>query len=199
MIPWVAILIYITRPPSRNSWQSRLFLFHFVYFCLRLARKNKSTMLRKPWVTLTLVIRIHSSYVYASVRVFETSHSKYFRWYWWWLLNKQTNKHYHYVPLIMCNQCLKEQAYPGKCRRAGRPERRRTRCSAPTPRCCPWPRAPPHSPLRRISVESPITWDRWVKFAFSLVPKSILIQASPLRVTVLLGWSKSVTVSGMSL
>ena len=143
-------------------------------------------MLRKPWVTLTLVIRIHSSYVYASVRVFETSHSKYFRWYWWWLLNKQTNKHYHYVPLIMCNQCLKEQAYPGKCRRAGRPARRRTRCSAPTPRCCPWPRAPPHSPLRRISVESPITWDRWVKFAFSLVPKSrwILIQASPLRVSV---------------
>ena len=37
------------------------------------------TMLRKPWVTLTLVIRIHSSYVYTSVREFETSHSKYFR------------------------------------------------------------------------------------------------------------------------
>ena len=37
MIPLVAIVIYIIRPPSRNSRQSRLFLFHFVYFCLRLA------------------------------------------------------------------------------------------------------------------------------------------------------------------
>ena len=32
-IPWVAIVIYIMCPPSRNSRQSRLFQFPFVYFC----------------------------------------------------------------------------------------------------------------------------------------------------------------------
>ena len=41
MIPWGAIVIYITHPPSRNSRQSRLFLFRFVYFCLRLAGNIK--------------------------------------------------------------------------------------------------------------------------------------------------------------
>ena len=49
-------------------------------------------MFRDLWTTLTQMIRTRSSHVYASVRVFETSHSKYFRRSWWWLLNKQTNK-----------------------------------------------------------------------------------------------------------
>ena len=30
-IPWLAIVIYTTRPPSRSSRQSRLFLFRFLY------------------------------------------------------------------------------------------------------------------------------------------------------------------------